>query len=57
MHPIPLPALQNAAGGPFWAVLSVLRGLDVYAEGMERSGNGCSAFGCLLLFLGKRAVG
>ena len=34
MHPIPLPALQNAAGGPFWAVLSVLRGLDVYAEGM-----------------------
>lgn len=35
LHPIPLPALQNAAGGPFWAVLAVLRGLDVYAEGMS----------------------
>ena len=35
MHPIPLPTLQNAASGPFWAVLAVLRGLDVYAEGMS----------------------
>ena len=35
MHPIPLPTLQNAAGGSFWAVLAVLRGLDVYAEGMS----------------------
>ena len=26
MHPIPLPALQNAAGGPFWAVLAVFCG-------------------------------
>ena len=35
MHPIPLPALQKPAGGWFPAVLSVLRDLDVYAEGMS----------------------
>lgn len=51
MHPIPLGALQKPAGGLFPAVLSVLRGLDVYAEGMKRSGNGCSAFGCLAFCL------
>ena len=26
LHPIPLPTLQNAAGGPFWAVLAVFCG-------------------------------
>ena len=26
MYPIPLPALQNAAGGPVWAVLAVFCG-------------------------------
>ena len=41
MHPIPLPALQKPAGGWFPAVLSVLRDLDVYAEGMS---NGFGVF-------------
>ena len=26
LHPIPLPTLQNAAGGPFWAVLAAFCG-------------------------------
>ena len=26
MHPIPLPTLQNAAGGPFWAVMAAFCG-------------------------------
>ena len=50
MHPIPLPTLQKAAGGPFWTVLAVLRGLDVYAEGMERSGTAVLPWVLLLCF-------
>ena len=49
----PLPTLQKPVAGQFPCVLAALRRLDVYAEGMWRSGTAVLPSAVLFFVFGK----